>query len=82
MLLGHLQFRALPYEQQGSYIIEHGRYLAHRWHENYGVNLYWVGSFFCEIWLEQDCLEMEQFRSFTSFECLDAYLPFLHLPEY
>ncbi|WP_375435940.1 hypothetical protein [uncultured Hymenobacter sp.] len=73
MKLNHSGFQTLSAAQQDQYVHEHGQFLAHRWHENYSIELYALGSFYCERWLEQECLEPERLRILPVGACLEHY---------
>ncbi|WP_426491294.1 hypothetical protein [Hymenobacter sp. 102] len=81
MTLSLPEFMALPPQQQSEYILEYGQYLTSRRQAGYGINLYWLHSFFCELRVQQDTLELSPGRPFTSAGELTAYLPYLPLPE-
>ncbi|NVO86599.1 hypothetical protein [Hymenobacter terrestris] len=55
------QFQQLPYDRQQLYFNHYATYLNQRWHENYSVELYRLDSFYCELWLEQECGQRQQF---------------------
>jgi len=81
MYLNYTLFLALTPIQQDQYVHAHGKLMAQRWHENYSVELYDLGSFYCEQWLEQECLQLPQYRAFVMEECLELY-PQMQLLHY
>ena len=82
MYLDYTLFLALTPVQQDQYVHTHGKLLAQRWHENYSIELYDLGSFYCEQWLEQECLQLPQYRAFAMEECLELYPPQMQLLPY
>jgi len=82
MPLNYSHFQGLPYSQKDLYVQKYGKFLAQRWHENYSIELYDLGSFYCERWLEQECRTQEQLRAFPTDACLDLYAPYLHQLHY
>lgn len=80
MILTHLEFISLPAEEQGGYVFGQGTYLANRQVGSYSVNLYYLNSFYCEMWLDQHCPELDFFRTFDNQRCLAPYLEQLTLP--
>jgi hypothetical protein len=80
MSLTHLEFITLPAHEQGGYVFGQGTYLASRQEGCYSVNLYYLHSFYCEMWLEQTCPDLDFFRTFTNQRCLAPYLDKLELP--
>jgi hypothetical protein len=72
-MLTHLEFQSLAFGQQDEYVRTHGHYQAQRWHENYSVELYELNGFYCELWLEQECVCLPQYRAFATEECLQVY---------
>lgn len=80
MKLTHHEFLTLPAEEQCGYLFSHGTYLAGRPEGNYSINLYHMGTYYCELWMEQTCPELDFFRTFTNQRCLEPYLLQLDLP--
>ena len=80
MSLTHTEFITLAAEEQGGYVFGQGTYLASRQEGSYCVNLYYLHSFYCEMWLDQHCPELDFFRTFTNQRCLTPYLEPLALP--
>ena len=78
--LTHLEFLLLPPDEQGGHIFGKGTYLASRREGAYGINLYYLNDFYCEMWLEERNPELDFFRTFPTARCLDAYLDQLVLP--
>jgi hypothetical protein len=79
-MLTQLEFITLPADEQGGYVFGQGTYLASRQEGSYSVNLYYIHSFYCEMWLDQHCPELDFFRTFVSQRCLSPYLEQLDLP--
>lgn len=80
MLLGHLQFRALPTKEQIDYSFTYGTYLACRPIVGFGVHLYHLNDFFCEVWVCQTFKEARLTRTFTSAGQLAPYADLILLP--
>ncbi|MDF7815423.1 hypothetical protein P1X16_28840 [Hymenobacter sp. YC55] len=74
MLLGYADFKFLAATHQKHYVHRHGQYLAQRWHKNYSVELYTLGSFYAERWLEQECREPERVKAHATAACLVPYV--------
>ncbi len=79
-MLGYLQFRVLSTEDQTAYVCAYGTYLAQRYELGYGINLYHLHSFFCEVWVCQTESEVVRLRSFTSLQPLLSYVALVRLP--
>ena len=77
MLLTFSQFHALAELDQDHYVQDHGQLIAHRWHENYSIELYAMGSFYCERWLEQECRHLPTYQAFATDACLAPYRSFM-----
>jgi len=79
------QFNALPYERQLVVVFDEGTFLARRWEEEDGVNLYHVagpqGCFFVEVCYDTHANAIAQVRSFRSAELLADYAPYVRLPD-
>lgn len=82
MSLDSAHFQALPESQQDRHVQQYGKFMAHRWHENYSVELYDLGSFYCEQWLEQECMHPPRYQVFHSEACLELYAQPLELACY
>jgi len=69
---------------QVRYVLERGTYLASRWEDEGGVNLYHVlgahGEHFVELGVEQE--RSMVLRSFVSSVPLEDYTHEVRLPEY
>jgi hypothetical protein len=75
------QFNVLPYEQQLAHVFDEGTYLARRWEEEDGVNLYHLpAGFFVELYYDTHANELVRLRSFTSAAPLEDYASYLRLP--
>lgn len=77
-------FNLLSPEVQLRYTLARGTYLASRWEDNGGVNLYHVpgehGGFFVEVGLVGE--QVVVLRSFTSSGPLEDYAHRVRLPEW
>jgi hypothetical protein len=78
-MLTHLEFESLAFGQQDAYVRAHGHYLAQRWHENYSIELYELEGFYCELWLEQECVVLPRYLAFASDTCLALFTQQVHL---
>ncbi|TPG59473.1 hypothetical protein [Hymenobacter nivis] len=75
-------FDQLPYGLQLATVFETGTYLARRWEEEDGVNLYHLpGGFFVELYYDTLAEELVRLRSFSSTEPLEDYAASVRLPE-
>jgi hypothetical protein len=76
------EFNALPYERQLVHVFDEGTFLAHRWEEEDGINLYHLpGGVFVEIYFDTHVNQIVQLRSFTSAAPLENYTLSIELPE-
>ncbi|WP_375438369.1 hypothetical protein [uncultured Hymenobacter sp.] len=82
MLLDYAGFQTLSASQQNHYVHAHGHYLSQRWHENYSVELYGLGSFYVERWLEQECRQPERLLAYDTDSCLGLYASSQSHPPY
>lgn len=77
------QFNALPYERQLVHVFDEGTFLARRWEEEDGVNLYHLpGGFFVELYYDTHANELVRLRSFRSSVPLEDYVVGVRLPEW
>jgi hypothetical protein len=68
------EFNSLPYERQLVAIFDTGTFLARRWEEEDGINLYHLpGGVFVEIYFDTHVNQIVQLRSFTSAAPLENY---------
>jgi len=81
MPIGHLQFKALQLEEQLAFVWGEGTYLARRFEEENAVNLYHLGTFFCEVYYDQQTESIVRLRTFTSIKCLEDYTSSIQLPS-
>lgn len=79
-MLGYLQFRALSTDEQAAYVFAYGTYVAQRSEPGYGINLYHVGTFFCEAWVCQERADLVRLRCFTNVQSLLPYIELVRLP--
>jgi hypothetical protein len=76
------EFNALPYERQLVHVFNEGTFLARRWEEEDGINLYHLpGGVFVEIHFDTHVNQIVQVRSFTSAAPLENYTLSIELPE-
>lgn len=73
MSFSYYHFQSLAYHQQARYVQQHGQLIAHRWHENYSVELYSLGNFYCERWLEQECVHRPRYYALADLAHLEVY---------
>ncbi|MDO7874306.1 hypothetical protein Q5H93_06145 [Hymenobacter sp. ASUV-10] len=81
MPLGHHQFRALNLAEQLAIVLVEGTYLARRYEEEDAVNLYHLGTFFCEVYYNQRYESIERTRTFTATRCLEDYAAYISLAD-
>ncbi len=75
-------FNQLPYERQLGAVFDTGTYLARRWEEAEGINLYHLpAGFFVEVYYDTHANEIVRLRSFSSAEPLEDYAVYVRLPE-
>jgi len=78
------EFNALPYERQLVVIFDEGTFLARRWEEEEGVNLYHVagpqGGFLIEVYYDTHVNAIARVRSFCTAEPLADYALYVRLP--
>jgi hypothetical protein len=76
------EFNLLPYERQLVAVFDEGTFLARRWEEEDGINLYHLpGGVFVEIYFDTHVNQIVQLRSFTSAAPLENYTFRIRLPE-
>ncbi len=79
-------FRALSPVMQLYWVIHHGTYLAQRWDDESGVNLYHCAGngrgFFVEVGIDDGRGQAVVLRSFSNSEALTNYTNSIRLPEY
>jgi hypothetical protein len=75
------EFNSLPYERQLVAIFDTGTFLARRWEEEDGINLYHLpGGVFVEIYFDTHINQIVRLRSFTSAAPLENYTLSIELP--
>ncbi len=75
-------FNQLPYERQLVAVFATGTFLARRWEEEDGINLYHLpGGFFVELYYDTLANELVRLRSFKSAVPLEDYAVYVRLPE-
>lgn len=83
----HYAFRAMMLDEQVYLVVSEGEYLARRYEEvdfgkaADGVNLYHMGTFFCEVFYTCDLNKIVRTRTFTSAKCLEDYAAYITLPD-
>jgi hypothetical protein len=76
------EFNSLPYERQLVAVFDTGTFLARRWEEEDGINLYYLpGDFFVEVYYDTHVNQIVHLRSFTSAAPLENYTLSIELPE-
>jgi hypothetical protein len=76
------EFNALPYERQLVAIFDTGTFLARRWEEEDGINLYHLpGDFFVELYYDTHANELVRLQRFRSAAPLENYTLSIQLPE-
>jgi hypothetical protein len=78
-------FKLLSNEVQLRYVLERGTFLAQRWEDEGGVNLYYLPDagrgFFVEVGYDERKQQAIVLRSFVSSEPLEDYSHYVRLPE-
>lgn len=77
----HGQFLTLSFEQQCEEIYYEGQFIANRFEEENAINLYWMGTFFCELCYDQFENKVVSTRTFTSKESLEDYACYIKLND-
>jgi hypothetical protein len=76
------EFNLLPYERQLAIVFDEGSFLARRWEEEDGVNLYHLpGDFFVEFYYNTHANKLVRLRSFKDATLLEDYVAGIRLPE-
>jgi hypothetical protein len=76
------EFSLLPYERQLVHVFDEGTFLARRWEEEDGINLYHLPSeVFVEVYFNTHINQTVRLRSFTSTTPLEDYTVSIELPE-
>jgi hypothetical protein len=76
------EFNLLPYERQLVAVFNTGTFLARRWEEEDGINLYHLpGEFFVELYYDIHANELVRLHSFTSAAPLENYTLYVQLPD-
>jgi hypothetical protein len=80
------EFNARPAEQQLTLVFVEGTFLARRWEEEDGINLYHLSGpstgFFAEVYYDTHANEIVQVRAFTSLSQLAEYAANVQLPTF
>ena len=82
MLLSYSQFQTLAYSQQDQIVRLYGQLIAQRWYGNYSIELYDLGVFYCEVWLEQECVHWPFYHALPTGTCLKQYSLHTHIVCY
>ena len=76
------EFALLPYARQLAHVFDGGTFLARRWEEEDGINLYHLlGGFFVELYYNTLANELVRLRSFSSVAPLEDYAVHVQLPN-
>ncbi|WP_162055645.1 hypothetical protein [Pontibacter pamirensis] len=76
-----LEFNAMPLKERVATVWRRGTFLDTRTAGNYGLALYHIGSFFCEMWYDPACNEIMFVQGFTSQALPEQYLATFELPH-
>lgn len=68
------EFSQLPLTEQIRYVQGSGRYLHARLKGWCHISLYFMGTFYAEVWLLEHCGSIGMVRTFTAQEQLEPYL--------
>ena len=75
-------FNQLPLSEQLAIVLNEGTYLAMRFGtEGDRINLYYLGSFFAEVYYDAQQNHLHGCRTFTGTAPLEAYTQQIHLPK-
>jgi hypothetical protein len=76
------EFNLLSYERQLVAVFDKGTFLARRWEEEDGINLYHLpGGVFVEIYYDTHANEIVQIRATASLSQLEDYTGSIRLPK-
>jgi hypothetical protein len=76
------EFNLLSYERQLVAVFDEGTFLARRWEEEDGINLYHLpGGVFVEIYYDTHANEIVQIRATASLSQLEDYTGSIRLPK-
>jgi hypothetical protein len=79
------EFNALPYERQLVAVFDEGTFLARRWEEEDGINLYHLPDlgtgFFVEVYYDTHANGIVRVRAFASLNQLEDYVAGMQLPS-
>ncbi|RDV11928.1 hypothetical protein DXT99_23170 [Pontibacter diazotrophicus] len=79
----HLQeFNTLPLSERAASVWKRGTFLSTRTEGNYGLALYHMGRFFCEMWYDPAFNEIVLVQGFTSQWLPEPYLDTIELPQF
>jgi hypothetical protein len=68
------QYNYLDEAEQHEAIWEHGVHIGERLEGEYKIILYQIFSFYVELFYHMEFNVLRRLRSFSSTECLDAYI--------
>ena len=68
------EFSQMPLREQIQYVQDSGRYLHARLKGWCHISLYYLGSFYVEVWLLEHCGSIALVRTFTDQKQLEPYL--------
>lgn len=80
MFINYPYFYSLSTPEQLDYVFTYGTYLAYRSSVGFGIGLYYVNDFFCEVWVCLASKEARLVRSFTSAGQLAPYAALIQIP--
>lgn len=73
------EFNQLPPHEQAELALEQGHYLHHRIKGWCKIDLYWLHSFYVEIWFLYDLKSIGLIRALTRYASLDPYADTIRL---
>ncbi|WP_147294237.1 hypothetical protein [Pontibacter diazotrophicus] len=75
------RFNSLPIERRAELVSQSGRLLTRGRQGCYSKTLYYMGSFFAEMWCSPANNHIVSVRGFTSNDCLEPYLDMIDLRD-
>lgn len=81
MPTNHYAFRAMQLDEQIYTVVNEGDYLARRYEEEDGVNLYNMVTFFCEVYYDYTANEIVRTRTFTNPKYLEDFAIYVKLTD-
>ena len=79
-MVGVSDFELMTLSDKMQLIRQEGHYLHYRIKGWCKINIYWLGSFYAEVWFLYNLKDIGLIRTYTKATCLDPYLHDLQVP--